>query len=129
MVCARARSDWAVAGVGAWNSLTTLVTAFFVDRVGRRPLVLIGLSMNVLGLGLVAAGYFFFESHKHVLVSMVIGGILLFIAGFEVGIGPLYFVILSEVFPVEIRSKHRTAPHRPSCHRTQIMILPDHPHV
>jgi len=91
--------------IGAWNMVTTLGAVFLVDRAGRRPLLLGGLFLMSISLLIVAAGFFFFENSNTPKAIMVIGGIIIFILGFEIGPGPLFFVISSEIFPQAIRGK------------------------
>jgi SP family galactose:H+ symporter-like MFS transporter len=41
--------------LGAWNCLSTLLAVFVVDRVGRKPLLMLGLVFMAVGLGTLAA--------------------------------------------------------------------------
>jgi MFS transporter, SP family, xylose:H+ symportor len=86
--------------VGAVNLTFTIVAIVTVDRFGRRPLQIIGAlvmaaSMLVLGTVFCLGGNGIFA-----LVSM-----LVYTAGFAVSWGPVTWVLLSEIFPNQIRGK------------------------
>lgn len=86
--------------VGAVNLLFTVVAIWTVDRLGRKPLMIIGAAG--MGMCLVAMGT------AAVLQSTqlwVLGFILGYIACFALAIGPVTWVILSEIFPTRIRGR------------------------
>jgi len=90
-------------GVGAWNFVTTLVAVFVVDKYGRRPLYLISLAIMCVATVLMGFDYLLLTSHPTALTGVAIVAVFLFIAGFEAGPGPLFFVIVNESFPNEIQ--------------------------
>ena len=86
--------------IGAVNLGFTVIAIWSVDRIGRKPLMLIGFSgmgISLLGLGLVAC------------FNVVSGWVLIFILGyiacFALSVGPVTWVILSEIFPTKIRGR------------------------
>ena len=86
--------------VGAANVLFTFVAIVTVDRLGRKPLLLIGsiamgASMFLLG-GL-------FDARAVGLWALV--AVVAYIAGFALSWGPVVWVLLSEMFPNSIKSK------------------------
>jgi SP family xylose:H+ symportor-like MFS transporter len=86
--------------VGAANLLFTLVAILTVDRLGRKPLLVIGavimaIAMFVLG-GL-------FGARAVGLGTLV--AVVAYIAGFALSWGPVVWVLLSEMFPNSIKSK------------------------
>jgi SP family arabinose:H+ symporter-like MFS transporter len=86
--------------VGVINLTFTIVALFYVDKLGRRPLLIIGSTIMALSLATVYASFIF------ALPSMVtLIAILLFIASFACSMGPLTWVVISELFPTAIRSK------------------------
>ncbi len=84
--------------VGAVNLLFTFAAIRLIDRVGRRPLLLAGSAVQVLALSGVGLAF-----------GLKLGGaflllpILLFIAAFAAGMGPVPWVVISEIFPTRIR--------------------------
>jgi len=86
---------------GVANVLFTLIAIWKVDQLGRRPLYLIGSAGAVLCLSL--TGFAFgMGGEKYGLMIGAIFGFLLF---FAFSIGPLKFVVASEIFPGAIRGR------------------------
>lgn len=86
-------------GVGVVNVLSVLVAIAFVDRLGRRPLLLYG--SLVMGLCLVAVALcFHFAYFENYLVLIFM---LLYVGAFGCTLGAVTWVYLSEVFPNRIR--------------------------
>jgi len=81
------------------NLVFTFIAMFTVDRLGRKPLLYIGSAGMILGfliLGLTL------QQENVGVLSLV--GVLLFIASFALSMGPVVWVLLSEMFPNKIRS-------------------------
>mmetsp|Transcript_3875 Transcript_3875/g.4294 ORF Transcript_3875/g.4294 Transcript_3875/m.4294 type:complete len:470 (+) Transcript_3875:28-1437(+) len=88
--------------VGVWNFLSTLFALGLVDFTGRKPLMLIGLILMTIGN--VGTGLVFkFLSAGGAKTGLSILGIVLFIGGFELGPGALFWVLLAEIFPGKVR--------------------------
>ncbi|MTI21325.1 MFS transporter [Fulvivirga sp. RKSG066] len=85
--------------LGAVNFIFTFVAMFTVDKFGRKPLILIG-SFGMLTGFVLLGGSLYLESVG--LVSLI--GVLMFIASFALSMGPVTWVLLSEMFPNKIRS-------------------------
>jgi sugar porter (SP) family MFS transporter len=84
--------------VGAVNLLFTLVAMGTVDQFGRRRLLIIG-SLG-MGLCLVLTGLAGLRANQHGWLLVVILG---YIACFAVSVGPVTWIVLSEIFPTRIR--------------------------
>jgi MFS transporter, SP family, arabinose:H+ symporter len=91
---------WASVIVGLVNFLFTFVAIAFVDRAGRRPLLLIGLAVQVAALG--AVGVMFWAGADGIFLLVAI---LAFIAAFAMALGPIPWIVCSEVFPTKIRGR------------------------
>jgi MFS transporter, SP family, arabinose:H+ symporter len=85
--------------MGSINFALTFVAIFTVDRIGRRPLYLAGASGMTVSLTLLSAG--FLVGRVQGLVGLIL--ILMFIASFAGCIGPVFWVLMSEIFPTRIR--------------------------
>jgi SP family arabinose:H+ symporter-like MFS transporter len=86
--------------VGLVNLLFTFVAIAFVDRAGRRPLLLIGSAVQAVALGLV--GWMFrVQLNGLPLLLCVIG----FIAAFAMSTGPITWILSSEIFPNKVRGR------------------------
>jgi sugar porter (SP) family MFS transporter len=85
--------------IGLINFGMTIVSLRLIDRIGRRPLLLVSLlgmfgSLLVLGLAFVA-------DWSSVIILLFI---LLYIVAFAVGMGPVFWVLLGEIFPTQNRA-------------------------
>ena len=86
--------------IGATNLVFTMIGMSFIDKVGRKTLLLIGSVGCTVSLG-GAAAIFLSNSHEGLLVWMLIG----FIASFAFSQGAVIWVYLSEVFPTRVRAQ------------------------
>ncbi|MBC8770528.1 sugar porter family MFS transporter [Arenibacter sp. BSSL-BM3] len=85
--------------IGFVNTIFTFVAIYFIDRMGRRTLLLWGLSGMIICLG--GTGLVFYLGHSASLWTLIF--ILGFIASFSSSLGPIPWVIMSEIFPTKIR--------------------------
>jgi sugar porter (SP) family MFS transporter len=84
--------------------LFTLVAIATVDRLGRRPLMLVGAAG--MGLSLVAMGAMAqLLADPTAASAWMLGFIILYIACFGLSVGPVVWVILSEIFPTAVRGR------------------------
>jgi sugar porter (SP) family MFS transporter len=90
----------ATIGVGTVNFVTTILAMYLIDRMGRRPLLVLGFVGTAVTMLLIA-----FAVLNPALVPdwVVIVALLLYIASFAISIGPLPHVMMSEVFPLNVR--------------------------
>jgi SP family xylose:H+ symportor-like MFS transporter len=86
--------------VGAFNMGFTVVAIWTVDRWGRKPLMIAGFAG--MGTCLAALGFATYFQRTDVWVLVFILG---YIASFALSVGPVTWVILSEVFPTRIRGR------------------------
>jgi SP family xylose:H+ symportor-like MFS transporter len=86
--------------VGIVNLLFTVVAIMTVDRFGRKPLMIIG-SLG-MGICISAIGFAAYLQNTDVwLLAFMLG----YIASFALSLGPVVWVLLSEIFPNQIRGK------------------------
>jgi MFS transporter, SP family, arabinose:H+ symporter len=86
--------------VGLVNFLFTFVAIAFVDRAGRRLLLIIGLLVQTIALA--AVGWMFHTGHNGLPLML---GVLVFIAAFAMALGPIPWILCSEIFPTRIRGR------------------------
>ncbi len=86
--------------VGAVNLLFTLVAIWIVDKAGRKPLLLI--ASAGMCISLTALGWAF---HYENVGPWVLFSVLAYVAFFAVAMGPVVWVVLSEIFPTRIRGR------------------------
>jgi len=96
------------------NLVFTFIAMFTVDKLGRKPLLTIGgfgmlIGFLMMGFTLYTSDYSNVNSaglpalsSSEGMVSLI--GVLLFIASFAMSMGPVVWVILSEIFPNRVRS-------------------------
>ncbi|MCB1106860.1 MAG: sugar porter family MFS transporter [Chlamydiia bacterium] len=90
--------------VGVVNVLMTFVAIYLLDRVGRKPLLLFGLGGMVVSLIVLGIGF-------HQKVSLFFVGIIClvclftYIASFAYSLGPIGWLLNSEIYPLHIRGK------------------------
>ena len=89
-------------GVGIVNVLLTVAAILLVDRVGRRPLLLVGLAGMVLSLGILGLA-FLLPALSGIVGWIAIGSLAMYIAFFAVGLGPVFWLLISEIYPLEVR--------------------------
>jgi len=105
--------------LGLVKLVATLFTVWRVDHYGRRPLLLVGISMMTAALAVVAAG--FSTSYcttpglsttecltddleiPQVWAMVTVAGLMVYVSGYQVGFGPISWVIISEIFPLSVR--------------------------
>ncbi|MDP9076159.1 MAG: sugar porter family MFS transporter [Bacteroidota bacterium] len=85
---------------GLANFLFTLIAIWKVDQLGRRPLYIVG-SLGAT-ICLFFTGFSFYNGGSHLLLLI---SIICFLACFAFSIGPLKFVIATEIFPTRIRGR------------------------
>ncbi|HEX4466647.1 MAG TPA: sugar porter family MFS transporter, partial [Solirubrobacteraceae bacterium] len=79
--------------VGITNFLFTLVAILLLDRVGRRPLLLIGTSGCVLALAML--GIFFASGSLQASDSWIaLVCLIVYIASFAIGLGPVFWLMI-----------------------------------
>lgn len=86
--------------VGLINFVFTFVAIGFVDRAGRRILLLVGTAVQVVALSLVG---WMFHAQIHGLGLLIC--VVLFIAAFAMALGPVGWLFCSEIFPNKIRGR------------------------
>ncbi len=81
------------------NLIFTFVAMFTVDKIGRKPLIYIGSVGMIIGFMLLGVSL---KLQSVGIVSLI--GVLVFIGSFALSMGPVVWVMLSEMFPNKMRS-------------------------
>jgi MFS family permease len=82
--------------------IVTFVASRLVDRRGRRSLMLWGLAAMVLAL-LILGAAFASLGRSPIIPWLILAGLLLYIAGFALGPGPCIWLVIAEIYPLEVR--------------------------
>ncbi|KAK4283566.1 hypothetical protein QN277_000503 [Acacia crassicarpa] len=83
----------------------TVLGAILMDKSGRRPLIMISAAGTLLGSFMTGAA-FFLKGHSLLLgwvPVLAVAGILIYVAAFSIGLGPVPWVIMSEIFPIHVK--------------------------
>lgn len=86
--------------IGVVNLLFTILAIGVIDRLGRKPLLIMG--TIGMGLSLVLVGLAF---HYKVSGFGLLVVILAYVAAFAASQGPVVWVVISEIFPTRIRGR------------------------
>ena len=87
--------------IGAVNLIFTIFAMVFLDRWGRRTILMtasggMGFALGVLVIGL---------NVRNAPAALMLASILLYVAFFALGMGPGPWLIISEIFPTKVRSR------------------------
>ena len=87
--------------IGVVNVVFTLVAIALVDRLGRKPMLMVGSAGMGLSFILLGAAFKFqlFSG------SLILLFTLLYIAFFAMTLGPIVWVVIAEIFPTRIRGR------------------------
>jgi len=91
----------ATAGVGVVNVALTVVAMQLLDRVGRRPLLLVGLAGMVASLA--ALGLAFLAPNATWLGWVAVISLMCYVGTFAIGLGPVFWLLISEIYPLRVR--------------------------
>ena len=85
--------------VGLVNLVFTVLAILFIDRLGRRPLLAAGLTGIAVCMLLLSYGF----GSADINPKIILVGILGFVASFAISLGPVMWVLFSELFPNRVR--------------------------
>jgi SP family sugar:H+ symporter-like MFS transporter len=95
--------------VGLVNVGMTFVAIWLIDRLGRKPLLIFGITGMTLSL--LTISWAFHAAHAPLSVgapvsheNVVLIAIITYVASFAISLGPVMWVLLSEIFPNEERA-------------------------
>lgn len=90
--------------IGIINVLSTFLAIKYVDKLGRRPLLIFGTTGIIIALVITAVLFYLQVTGGYA----VIVAILFFIFCYAFSLGPVQWVIMSEIYPNQIRAKAMT---------------------
>jgi len=93
-------SNQGLVAIAAINLLATAAALGLIDRFGRRPLLLVGSAGMAMAMGGIAALFIFGHAGR-----LIIPCIILFDIFFSMSQGAVFWVFLSEIFPLPVRAR------------------------
>ncbi|QAY67265.1 MFS transporter [Paenibacillus protaetiae] len=87
--------------IGVVNVLFTILAIWLIDKVGRKLLLLVGSGLMTICLAVIGLAF----HTGHTTGPLVLVFILIYVAAFAVSLGPVVWVVLSEIFPNRIRGR------------------------
>ncbi|WCJ42468.1 Major facilitator superfamily protein [Euphorbia peplus] len=94
--------------MGLSKTFFVLLSALYLDRFGRRPLLLLGSTGMAVSLVILGAGSKFLESPNTRpiwAIVMCIVAVCAYVSFFSIGLGPITWVYSSEIFPMRLRAQ------------------------
>jgi len=85
-----------------------VLAIFLLDRVGRRPLLLTGVAGQIVGLAILGAA-FQFQQLASFKSYVAIGGLVIYVGCFAFGLGPIFWLLISEIYPLKVRGAAMSA--------------------
>jgi SP family galactose:H+ symporter-like MFS transporter len=85
-----------------------VLAIFLLDRVGRRPLLLVGVAGQIVGLAILGSA-FHFQQLASFKSYVAIGGLVIYVACFAFGLGPIFWLLISEIYPLKVRGAAMSA--------------------
>ncbi|ROT83225.1 hypothetical protein C7M84_023587 [Penaeus vannamei] len=93
--------------IGVVQVLATLLATILMDKAGRKLLLIVSASM--MALSLTALGEFFYEKMEdetwavETLGWLPLASLIIFIAAFSIGYGPIPWLMMGELFPPNVK--------------------------
>jgi MFS family permease len=91
-------------GVGIVNVVATIVALRLVDRSGRRALLLVGVTGMVISMFMLGSAFALDETSTGVTI-IALGSLMAYVAAFAISLGPIFWLMNSEIYPLRVRSK------------------------
>lgn len=90
----------ATVGIGVVNVIATIFAVFYLDKIGRRRLLLsglLGMAISLLALG------FAFQLGINSLRAIAVLSTFIYVICFAFSLGAMLWLLVSEIFPLEVR--------------------------
>ncbi|KAL2900463.1 Sugar transporter ERD6-like 7 [Bienertia sinuspersici] len=83
----------------------TTTGATLIDKAGRKPLLLVSAAGLVIGCLLVAIAFYLkaLQQSEKAAAILAVTGILVYISAFSAGMGAVPWVVMSEIFPINVK--------------------------
>jgi sugar porter (SP) family MFS transporter len=89
--------------IGLTNVVFTAAAVLLLDRFGRRAFLITGTAGLIVSLAVLAV-FFASPGVRHAVPDLALVALIVYIASFAVGLGPVFWLMISEIFPLHLRS-------------------------
>lgn len=93
--------SYATISVAAFKMVCTILSSLVIESSGRRLNLLVGTTVMLAALCIISCFFFFSWANKWIFIISM----FLYIGGYQLGFGPVSWLLVSEVFPLEIRGE------------------------
>ena len=100
-----AGSILAAVGVGVINVGFTVLALRLLDRAGRRTLLFIGVSGMTVSLFALGGAFKIAGGGSTLASTIAIVSLMTYVASFAISLGPIFWLINAEIYPLAVRSK------------------------
>jgi len=106
-------------GLGVVKFIATLFTTWRVDKYGRRLLLFSGITMMAVSLALLGTAFLFQQCRvpetsvencsendlelPRAWAMLTVVALMVYVSGYQIGFGPISWLLISEVFPLNVR--------------------------
>jgi sugar porter (SP) family MFS transporter len=94
---------YATIGVGVVNFFMTIVAIIFADKIGRKPLLYMGLIGMLCSLLLLSLSFAYTADGYTSSKWLTVISVMTYIASFAFSLGPIGWILVSEILPLRIR--------------------------
>ena len=89
--------------VGVTNVVLTLLAVRYLDRVGRRPLLIWGMVGMIVGIGALAATFAVGLGGSGAVFATI--ALAFYVGSFAISLGPIVWLLIAEIFPLRVRGQ------------------------
>jgi sugar porter (SP) family MFS transporter len=100
-----AGSILAAVGVGVINVAFTVLALRLLDRAGRRTLLFVGVTGMTVSLFALGAAFKISGGASTLGSVVAIASLMTYVASFAVSLGPIFWLLNAEIYPLSVRSK------------------------
>ena len=94
---------YATIGIGFVNFVMTLVAIAYADKWGRKPLLYIGLWGMLVSLLTLGSSFAWAQELGSASKWLAVASVVVYIASFAMSLGPVCWIMISEIMPLQIR--------------------------
>ncbi|KAG2316253.1 hypothetical protein Bca52824_019375 [Brassica carinata] len=87
--------------LGLWKLIMTAVAIVVFDKLGRRPLLLGGVSGMVISSFLLGSYYIFYDN----VPAVAVAALQMYVGCYQLSFGPISWLMMSEIFPLKLRGR------------------------